>query len=512
MHAPSERAGFGRLLSGLGVAAASVVLGVVVLRLASAETRWIVFGTGAVVLALVTMLWGVRRSLMVYTLMALTIDAHYYVTLPPPPLNTGVTSLGAITIPLALVPGGLLLAVQLMVNRADGTRLDWGQDVGWAVLWVMLTGAFSMILSSTRFTGICVLWQGLTLYALFLVVLNAVRTREEAHRLIPLLQVALLGQLLVFLLQLVTGVKFNAVGRVEAVAGEGASLLHHATGTAAVTTAGFATFLEPLILVCYVAYRAWAPGRSRNLAGLLFALGAVVVALTLNRSSWIGFPLGLVAAEVVMRRRGLVTAVPGANRRLVAGMAAVVVVFAMTFPLFQSARNAKHEEDAQQRFDLMKPAMNMITHNPIIGVGPGAYAYKLREYAGGYQGWLYIVHNDYLLIWAERGIVGFIAWLALIRAFGRTMSRASKVKDTKMACLAVGALAGLVVHLWEIFWTSFMAFPTYGVIYVLTAACAVALRLEREASAHASEDASARPAPADPWVPASGMAAVAGRS
>jgi O-antigen ligase len=201
-----------------------------------------------------------------------------------------------------------------------------------------------------------------------------------------------------------------------------------------------------------------------------------------------------------MRWRGLVTAAPGANRRLLAGMAAVVLVFAMTYPLFESARKAKHEEDAQQRFDLMKPAINMITHNPILGVGPGAYAFKLREYAAGYQGWLYIVHNDYLLIWAERGTIGFIAWLLLIRAFARTMNRASTVRDNRMACLAVAALAGLVVHQWEIFWTSFMAFPTYGVIYVLTAACAVAVRLDR--TANASEPRTVQDArPEVPWAP-----------
>jgi O-antigen ligase len=502
MRSAGQRGGTDRLLGTLGVAGAGILFGLVLFRLASAETRWTVFGTGAAILTIVTILWGVRRSLIAYTLLALTVDAHYYLTLPPPPLNTGVTSLGAITIPLALVPGGLLLLIQLMVNRADGTRFEWGGDVGRAFLGVMATGALSSAVSSMRFTGLCVLWQGLALYTLYLVVLNAVRTREEAHRLIPLLQVGLLGQCLVFLLQLVTGVKFNAVGRVEVVAGEGASLLHHATGTAAVTTAAFATFLEPLILLCYVGYRAWKPGRARSLAGLLFALGTIVVALTLNRSSWIGFPLGLAAAEFLMRRRGLVTTAPGANRRLVAGMVGVMLVFAVTFPLFNSARKAKHEEDAEQRFELMKPAISMIVHNPIVGVGPGVYAYKLRQYAAGYEGWLYVVHNDYLLILAERGTIGFIAWLLLIRAFGRTMNRAITVRDTRLACLAVAALSGLVVHLWEIFWTSFMAFPTYGIIYVLTAACAVALRLERTGDARDPRGALESGAPKPGWGPA----------
>src|SRR5262249_61482883 len=101
--------------------------------------------------------------------------------------------------------------------------------------------------------------------------------------------------------------------------------------------------------------------------------------------------------------RGGVSGGAGRRRGLPVASVLALVVFVLVAPMFQSARKVKHEDDLQQRFDLMKPAVAMIVRHPIFGVGPGAYGFFLREYAAGYEGWLYIAHNDYLLIWAERG-------------------------------------------------------------------------------------------------------------
>jgi O-antigen ligase len=233
-------------------------------------------------------------------------------------------------------------------------------------------------------------------------------------------------------------------------------------------------FLDPLVMLAYALFRASGPSIRRRLYGGVFLLGATVLALTLNRSTWLALPVGLGVAERLLRRRGLVTGGPGRRRGLTIAPVLVLVVFVLVAPMFQSVRNVKHEDDLQQRFDLMKPAVAMIVRHPIFGVGPGAYGFVLREYASssGYTGWLYIAHNDYLLIWAERGTAALIAWILFLRAVGREFSSTSRRFHSWDAAVGIGALSGFVMQLWEVFWTSSMGFPPYGVMYLILGVCA----------------------------------------
>ena len=112
----------------------------------------------------------------------------------------------------------------------------------------------------------------------------------------------LLIECIIFLLQIVTGVKFSAVGKVTG-SEAGQNIWHPATGPAAITTAAFATFIEPLVMI---AFALWRTGRRSSASRRRWwsAIGAVVTVLTLNRSSWIGLLLGLAIVELTLRARG----------------------------------------------------------------------------------------------------------------------------------------------------------------------------------------------------------------
>lgn len=464
----------GRISWPLGV---GMVIGLMILRLAGLETRWIVFGAVGSLLVLGVLYGGVRRRLFAYTILALSVDAHYYVTRPIQALYTGTTSPGSISIPLALVPGLALLVWEVLLARGGALRFSYARGVSTPLWLVIITTTLAMLLSSMKFIGFCVVWQYLCLLLLFWAVFNAVQENGDVTRATNLLLAALVGQCAVFFLQLATGIKFNAVGHVQEIAEEG--LWHTATGTAAISTAGFATFLDPLVMLAFAMFRtSSSPGR-RQLYGGVFLVGATTVVLTLNRSSWIALPLGLVVTEMLLRRRGLVNAQGKRRRGMGVAVAALVVIFAVAAPMLQSKRKVKNEEDFWQRVDLMKPAVNMIVRHPVFGVGPGVYGYVLRQYAGGYKGWLYIAHNEYLLFMAERGAVGFIAYLLLLRAMARHAVANTRLRQHEHAAFAAGTMGGLAAHLWEIFWTAGMSFPAYGVLYVMMAVSMGAARLER---------------------------------
>jgi O-antigen ligase len=427
------------------------------------------YPAAACVLAVITVLAGTDRALLAYTVVGLSVDAHYYLTTPLPMLWTGITSPGAIYVPLPVVPGTILLVRRLLAVRAGGGSFRWGAEVSRPFSLVVLTCLVSVALTDMRLSGICVVWQLLMLYVLFLVIANAVRSEEDGRRVIGLLLVALLGQAVLFFLQLGTGIKFDAVGKVTVVTRDRA-LWHGATGTAASTTAGFATFMDPLVMLAFALYRV-ADARWRRVAGYLFPVGLTVVVLTLNRSSWGALVLGLVVVEALLRRRRLVAPSPGSNRRALLAGVLLAIVFALAAPLFESVRHTQNENDFWLRVALMGPAINMIKAHPVFGVGLGVYGYVLRQYAAGYKGWLYIVHNDYLLVWAERGTVGFLAYLLCLRAIWRVFERGSRWADRWWAAVACGFLGGFAAHSWEVFWTSAMSYPSYGVIWLMAGLC-----------------------------------------
>jgi O-antigen ligase len=101
---------------------------------------------------------------------------------------------------------------------------------------------------------------------------------------------------------------------------------------------------------------------------------------------------------------------------------------------------------AWSRVPLMKLAWNMIADHPFLGVGVNtflnvAYKYITPDIA---QAWVGEVHNMYLLVFAEAGIVGLVTFLWLMGAMFREASRLSRDSDPFLAALGLGGMAAMV--------------------------------------------------------------------
>ena len=74
-------------------------------------------------------------------------------------------------------------------------------------------------------------------------------------------------------------------------------------------------------------------------------------------------------------------------------------------------------EEIVRRIDLSKAAMNMAADSPLFGVGIGNFVVRLPEYgsAPAVSWWLQPVHNVFLLVLTETGLIGlgFVIWLLL---------------------------------------------------------------------------------------------------
>ncbi len=192
--------------------------------------------------------------------------------------------------------------------------------------------------------------------------------------------------------------------------------------------------------------------RKTNYAALiLFVLGIILTGLTFSRSAW----LGLVAFLVVL----LWSSKHLDRKKLFLLIATSIATIILTlYPLrdllFTRISNSSIQTEqisALGRSWLTDQAIGVIHEHPLTGVGIGSFILELSKHA--VEGAIIEpVHNLFLLISAELGIIGLLALISLLVAIALQII---KVR-TPQAILASGALAGLGVislfdhYLWSI--------------------------------------------------------------
>jgi putative inorganic carbon (hco3(-)) transporter len=150
----------------------------------------------------------------------------------------------------------------------------------------------------------------------------------------------------------------------------------------------------------------------KGLLLLSFGLGVVALLMTYSREGWLALLCSALLLCFVSWRW-----LRSRRKFIILGAALLVVSLlfdnAVSRRLFQSDEGA-----AASRIALNKLAIRMIEEHPIVGVGANNFTMNVREYASQeFIGeWLYAVHNKYLLIWAEAGLGGLLAYIWFLSA------------------------------------------------------------------------------------------------
>jgi len=209
----------------------------------------------------------------------------------------------------------------------------------------------------------------------------------------------------------------------------------------------FLAMLLPLSLVLIMAKTS----RAMRLFFIVTSmLGVSALITTLSRSGWVSFATGFAALMALlifhqgMQRRSLIAAALAMVMLLSVGL-----VFAkpITSRIFSSSDQAMLGRSAY-----MKTAIGVIGAKPITGWGLNSYVFVSPPFTSfGARGafarfgpWVPIVHNIYLLWWAETGIIGLILHLAV---FGLILLRAVsnlRVRDHLLFAVNAACLAGLL--------------------------------------------------------------------
>ncbi len=227
---------------------------------------------------------------------------------------------------------------------------------------------------------------------------------------------------------------------VETWSGRAPSFLNYAN-----SLAGYLNLILPLALAVCVLMK----GRWRKLGAWTLALGTVALLSTQSIGG-----LGAFAAILVLAIFCFV-ATPQKRLLYLGGMCgAFCVLFLLKHALNPAHTQDSFGPDAAIRLLLWDTAWNLFLHSPTIGVGWGNFTGLYESYVQAFSSLIppgvFAIHNIYLQLLAETGLVGFFSFFYLIIQTWRQARNQLRVStdpfDAALAFGVLGALLSVLVH------------------------------------------------------------------
>ncbi len=306
-------------------------------------------------------------------------------------------------------------------------------------------------------------------FLLYVYIVKAVRTRQDILFVVTMLLIGLALEGLLMNATRFVGHGFS-VGAISAIMWDD---LRVAGTIGAPNAAG--SYLALLMTLALSVLLAKPRRGLKWLALLAFVLGVPALLFTLSRGAWIAFLVSLTYLFFVAWYRGkLPKVVP-------AVVATVLLVSVLVFQSMITDRILGDDDrSAYSRIPLMKMALRMICDYPVLGVGPNNYTVAMQHYIPDFRGaWIHSVHNKYLLVWAETGVCGIVAFVWFLLAVMRRGWRAGKSNDRLLAALAVGLSAAVAGHMVHMFVDTFRGRPAVQMLWLIAGILTALYALER---------------------------------
>lgn len=160
----------------------------------------------------------------------------------------------------------------------------------------------------------------------------------------------------------------------------------------------------------------------------------------------------------------------------------ILVAVALLSLLFGSAVLERLTGDdlgaAASRGPLAQVALRIIGDHPIFGVGANNYTTQLERYytVEFAEAYVYTVHNKYLLVWAETGLIGLVTFLGFLFAHIRRAWQTWMRRDRLLSPLALGFAAAVVGQMVHMFFDVFHGRPQLQMLW-LVAGLITAMRI-----------------------------------
>ncbi len=274
----------------------------------------------------------------------------------------------------------------------------------------------------------------LQMFLIYIYFANMLTTPNDILYVMIFLLIGLMAEGVVVLAQKYLGLVINNFGIITVGSyGRFAGTL----GSPNVAAGYFSLLLVPALALALSGMNRWI--RWLSIASL--CLGGVGLMFTMSRGGWTAFVVSILVFGFFLWLKGKLSP-------WVASILLMVVIVGITlFGSYVFTRLFGMREDAAMaRLPLMKMAWLMIAANPFLGVGVNNYAMNISNYIIPElsHGFVYVVHNKYLLVWAETGLGGILTFLGFL---GLSIWRGYKnwTRDIGwLSILSMGIIAAII--------------------------------------------------------------------
>lgn len=287
----------------------------------------------------------------------------------------------------------------------------------------------------------------LKLFVLYLVLANYIRHPHDLKRVIWALAITVGMQGMIALLQTITGGTLGLAFFGEAYIPDGKG----AGPWRVMGTLGhpnrLAMYLEILLPVCFALFLIETKKFKKIIVTGIMGLGLVALIMTGSRGAWLSFMFAMAILLYYLLKSKRIRWKTLLWPAFITLLLLIVVSFVFSDMIYERIYGDDYGS-AMSRIPMMRIAFNLIQDNPIGGVGINNYAEVMRQYNDSILGLQFDsisrpVHNMYLLVWGETGVIGFAALVLLLFMLIKTLRTTLKSKNKIIAIVNMSLLAGI---------------------------------------------------------------------
>jgi putative inorganic carbon (HCO3(-)) transporter len=363
-------------------------------------------------------------------------------------------------------PGGFMVSLMSMVlvigytrwlaNRPASPGIKLSVHGGITVpalvyFFTMLVSAFQAIDVWFSVTQLFLEAQFLLLY---FYLINYVKTQAHVRLILTAQAACVLGESILMSLQYFFDFELGSLGVTTKAGGSNIASASARVGGTVGGPNHAATYLAVSLVIIFAAYLTNGRLINKKLALIALFSGAGALIMTQSRSGWVAFAVAMliVVAWAVRERIGI---------RAVLLFFVVVVAVGVGFSKQIVDRFTTDDNgSAEGRIKYSTLAFNVIADHMFTGIGLNNQQFVVED--DDYTPLEMIghkrtsIHNKYLAVWVETGLLGLLALVWLLLAAGRQAFRASmRAKDSRISMALIGLSAAMVVYTMHMFTATF---------------------------------------------------------
>jgi putative inorganic carbon (HCO3(-)) transporter len=446
-------------------AAVGLALGLYLVVAISWRPRWAPIFALAALFPFVAMIVGdVRKLLLAVILVEITLQLDKFLYYDWQAASLG--AIGGLNVSVTTFCLAALYALWLAELLARATAVPRSLRASLPLLAYLAAVTLSTVVAQNARLAVFEIFLLVQSFLLFIYIIKSVQSRQDLLFVVTLLLIGLAFQGAVMIGLRIIGHGIS-VARIYAYI-DASGRVGGTVGTPNTAASYLTLLLAPALGVMLTPLKR----RHTWLAGLAFGLGSVALVLTFSRGGWLAFIVSIMLLCLLAFYRGWL-----APRILLT----FVVIVVLLFVLFREPILARLFGDdggtAGSRIPLTRLALRIIRDHPLLGIGANNYVTILPQYITPefYGEFLFTVHNKYLLVWAETGIVGLVAFLGFLLAVIRRGWQGWRLRDRLLSPLALGFTATIVGQMAHMLFDVFHSRPQVQMLW-LVAGLVIAIR------------------------------------